>query len=261
MKNLMTTTNKSLSIVALSLAGIIAASGANASAQDSGHPLVKAIKHATACRDKARDLGSYEAKFTKKEIVGRKMISNQMLIKVRSQPFSVYMKFIEPEAGQQVVFNEGKNSDKLTVKPVGIKSILGSLELAPNSSTVMKENRHPITSMGMERTVDSLITQWKAESRYGEVDVKYYPNAKLNDRNCKVIEAIHPQPRKQFTFHKTRLYIDSESGLPVRVEQFGFPSKAGAKPPIVEQYTYSGIRRNGRLADLDFSTRNPKYGF
>ena len=230
-------------------------------AQGKAHPLLKAIDYATASRNKVQKLGTYEAVFTKKEIIGRKMISHKMQVKIRSKPFSVYMKFVEPYAGREVVFNEGKNANKLTVKPVGIKALLGSLELAPNSSTVMAENRHEITSMGMERTVDGLIKQWKAELGYGGVEVKYYPNAKIADRSCKVIEVTHPKPFKQFKFHKSRLYIDAEKGLPVRVEQFGFPVTAGAKPPIVEQYTYSSIRGNERLADLDFSTRNPKYGF
>jgi len=247
----------------IAVVAVITTIGSDASAQksDKAHPLLKAIGYATTSRDKARELGSYEAIFAKNEIVGRKMISHKMNVKIRRKPFSVYMKFIKPEAGQQVVFTEGRNGGKMTVKPVGIKSWLGSLELAPNSSTVMAENRHQITSMGMERTVDKLIKQWEAESKWGEIDVKYYRNAKVGDRRCKVIEAIHPAPRKQFKFHKSRLYIDEDNGLPIRVEQFGFPAKKGAKPPVVEQYTYSSIRKNLRLADIDFSTKNPKYGF
>jgi hypothetical protein len=252
-----------IAVLPMAVAVMLTAFCADAPAQKttSPHPLLKVIEYATASRDQARELNGYEAVFTKNEIVGRRMISHKMQVKIRRKPFSVYMKFIKPEAGQQVVFTEGKNGGMMTVKPVGLKSLLGSLELAPNSSTVMAENRHQITRMGMERTVDVLIKQWQAESKFGEVEVKYYRDAKIGDRKCKVIEVIHPEPRRQFKFHKSRLYIDVENGLPVRVEQFAFPARKGAKPPVVEQYTYSSIRRNMRLADIDFSTRNPRYGF
>ena len=47
----------------------------------------------------------------------------------------------------------------------------------------------------------------------------------------------------------------------VRVEQNGYPPKSGGQPPIVEEYTYSGIKTNVGLGDGDFDARNPKYVF
>ena len=77
----------------------------------------------------------------------------------------------------------------------------------------------------------------------------------------RVIESSHPQPRKQFKFHITRVWIDVKSGLPVRVQQFGFPPKSGEKPPVIEDYTFSDIKAEVRLTDRDFDTKNPSYNY
>jgi hypothetical protein len=125
----------------------------------------------------------------------------------------------------------------------------------------MSESRHPITNMGLAGLVDGVIEQWEEETKYGEIEVKYYPNAKLRGMECKVIESSHPRPRRQFKFQMTRLYIDKATNLPVRVEQYGFPAAPGQKPPLIEEYTYWNIRTNVGLTDRDFDPENPSYGF
>ena len=59
----------------------------------------------------------------------------------------------------------------------------------------------------------------------------------------------------------TRLYVAKKSGLPVRVEQFAYPTKTGSKPLMLEQYTYLGVKTNVGLKAIDFDTRNPKYDY
>ena len=125
----------------------------------------------------------------------------------------------------------------------------------------MKENRYPITKVGLRNMVDKVISQWETESKYGETTVKYYNSAKLGDVECMAIESSHPQPRRQFPYHMTRVYIDKDSKLLVRVEQYGFPSRQGQQPPIVEEYTYSNLKTNVGLRDADFDHRNPQYNF
>lgn len=233
----------------------------SAKPQANEHKLSRPIELAKKCRDRVAAMSGYRAIFTKREIVGRTKVSQQMEVKIRRKPFSVYMKFIKPNAGREIVFTEGKNNGKMTVHLTGFSSLIGELNLAPDDPKVMAENRHQITSMGMERTLESLIKQWEFEKGYGEIDVKYYRNAKIGDESCNFVEAIHPRPRRQFKFHKSRLYISTKTGLPIRIEQFAFPPRSGAKAPIVEQYTYSKIQNNLKLADIDFSTKNPKYNF
>ena len=225
------------------------------------HPLAPALRHAKTCVENAGKLSGYECRFIKKEVVGRQTISQTIRMKVRHDPFSVYMNFEEPHAGREVIFVEGRNNNNLLVHEAGFASLIGTLELAPTSSQAMAENRYPITKAGIQKMMEAVIEQWEAETKYGESEVKYFEDAKIGDVKCRVIESTHPQPRKQFKFHITRVWIDEQLGLPVRVQQFGFPAKSGAKPPVVEDYTFSDIKAEVRLTDRDFDTKNPSYNY
>lgn len=230
-------------------------------AKSTEHPLAPAIRHAKVCLDKARQMKGYECTFSKKEVVGNEMISQTMTMKVRHEPFSVYMKFAEPSAGREVIFVKGRNDNKLLVHETGFKSLVGTLSLAPEDNMVMAENRYPITKAGIVNMLETVIAQWEEESKYGETDVKYFEDAKVGEYVCRVIESSHPQPRKQFRFQMTRLWIDEKSGLAVRVQQFGFPRRKDQKSPVIEDYTFTGIKPEVRLTDRDFDTKNPNYNY
>ena len=225
------------------------------------HPLAPALGHARTCVENVQKLSGYECTFTKVEVVGRQTISQTIKMKVRHEPFSVYMLFVEPHAGREVIFVEGKNNNNLLVHEAGFASLIGTLELAPTGTQAMAENRYPITKAGIQKLMEGLIEQWEAETKYGETEVKYFEDAKIGNMKCRVIESSHPHPRKQFMFHMTRLWIDEKSGLPVRLQQFGFPAKSGAKPPVMEDYTFADIKAEVRLTDRDFDTKNPSYNY
>lgn len=226
------------------------------------HPLTPVIRLANESLEAVEKLKDYEVTFSKREVIKRSLQPTQtMRLKVRKKPFSVYMRFKKPHAGREVIYFTGRNNGNLLAHETGIGGLVGTVELAPTSDRALSESKYPITSTGMAKMLEPVIAQWKAETKYGEIDVKYYPNATLGKTKCKVVETTHPQPRRQFRFHMTRLYIDKETNLPVRLEQFGFPVRSGAKPPLLEQFTYTDIKTNVGLKDIDFDTRNPKYKF
>ncbi len=244
----------------LTLAGSVLSGTGLCHAEDE-HPLTAAIRHAKTSLEKATAMPGYEVTFSKKEVVGRTLISQQVRMKVRHEPFSVYMYFENPHEGREVLYVDGMNNGNLLAHETGIAGLIGTLELAPTGNQAMAENRYPITKAGIANMVRAVIEQWEGESMYGETEVKYYKDAKVGEYTCRVIESTHPQPRRQFRFHRTRLWIDNASGLPIRVQQAGFPAATGAEPPIVEDYTFSKIRNDVRLTDRDFDAKNPRYRF
>lgn len=233
----------------------------NAGKVDPRHPLAPALEHAYAARQKLAEVKDYEALFTKQELVGRRMRATSMKLKLREEPFSVYLQYVTPHQGREVLYVAGRNNNQLLAHETGIKAIAGTVSLAIDSDDAMDGNRYPITMIGMSKLLDQIVTQWEAEAQYGECNVQYYPDAKVGDVACKVVESSHPQPRKQFKFQKTRLFINTQTGLPVRVEQYGFPQAEGGKSPLVEEYSYSQLRTNLGLTDRDFDHKNPNYAF
>ncbi|MEK6236226.1 MAG: DUF1571 domain-containing protein, partial [Planctomycetales bacterium] len=72
---------------------------------------------------------------------------------------------------------------------------------------------------------------------------------------------VHPRKRKEFKYHVFRLYIDDEWKVPVRTEDYDWPAKAGDPPVLMGEYTYTQLRFNVGLRDLDFDVKNPAYKF
>lgn len=225
------------------------------------HALAPGIRMAQKARKVLDGISDYSASFYKHELVGREVVIQQMDMKVRENPFSVYLRFRKPYDGREVIFVKGHNKGRLAVHGSGIESIIGTINLEPLSSRAMSENRYPITMIGMRNMLDTVITNWEAELGMKDIRVKYFPNAKVSNVECQVFESSHPQRVKGAKFHITRLYVGKDSGLPVRAESFGFPTKTGAKPHIVEQYTYLNVKKNMGLKSGDFDTSNEAYDF
>lgn len=213
---------------------------------------------AYASRGTLSQVRDYTAQFVKKELVEGQHITHNMDLKFREQPFSVYLRFRDQNEGRQVLYVQGANGGQLLAKESGLKGMVGTVRLNPTDSLALSENRHPITDVGISNMLGSIIRQWEEEGKYGEIDVKYFPSAKLGNFPVKVIRTTHPVKRRQFKFHVTQLYLDEKSLFPVRVEQFDWPQGEGAKPLLVEQYMYSSVRANQNLNQTDFDPR--KYG-
>ena len=219
-----------------------------------------AIKLAKEVQETLKKVKDYEATFTKKEVVGRKLIHSEMYVKFREQPFSVYIKYLNPHGGREVIYVAGLNKDRLLAHGEGITSIVGTIKLKPDSKDALEENRYPITMFGMSNLVSTLIQQWQEDEKHDDCVVKFFPNAKLDKVDCKVVETSYPKQVAHAKFHITRMYVAKDSGLPVRVEQFGFPA-SGAEAPVIEEYTYANVKTNVGFSDIDFDTNNKAYGY
>jgi hypothetical protein len=224
-------------------------------------PLLPALKMASQSLDVLAGIRDYKATFTKRELVGRKTIDTRMELKLREDPFSVYLKFVQPHAGREVIYVAGKNDDNLLVHDVGFASLVGTLSLDPTGSMAMEENRHSLTSIGMRNMVTKLVEQWLSDLDVAGLAVNFFPNAHIGQLACKAVEVSLPKNRVSSEFQLTRLYVDAEKGYPIRLQAYDFPSKRETVSPLLEDYFYSDLVVNPGLTDDDFSTTNPKYNF
>ncbi len=212
-----------------------------------------------------KDVKDYTCIFVKNERVNGELIGpQQTLAKVRQKPLSVYFKFLKPVdvKGREVIYYPEKNGGKLVAREgSGLKRLLGAVWLQPTSPLAMAGQKYPISDVGMSFLVKRLIEVAEADRKYGEVEVKFYKNAKVNDRSCMVIQVTHPVPRNVFLFHLARVYIDDELQLPIHYEAYLWPEKPGEPPPLDESYSYLNLKLNVGLTDADFDYKNPKYGF
>jgi hypothetical protein len=222
------------------------------------HPLDTEISTGRVRLDAMRrDIKDYSCIFTKRERVNGKLLPyEQMFMKVRHQPFSVYMYFLGPEEvkGQQVVYVEGQNSGKMIAQPVGLKGKFGPYHLDPLGRFAMEGQRYPITTAGIVNLTSQLIDEGVRDRKYPQCEVKQYKGAKVADRTCTVTEITHPK-LPQFQFYKARIFVDDEWNIPIRLESYLWPQQPGGQPVPLEEYTYTNFKFNNGFTDADFVIR------
>ena len=207
----------------------------------------------------------YSATVAKRERIGGKLLDYEyMFVKLRQKPFSVYMYFLGPAAlkGQEVIYVEGQNNGNMWAHGVGIKNTMfGTVSLKPDGPIAMRNQRYPLTELGILNLTRRLVEVGEDNMKYGECEVKFYEGAKINGRVCTCIEVVHPVPRRNFLFHLARIFVDKELNLPIRYESYDWPKEQGGPPELIEEYTYLNLKLNNGFTDADFDTKNPNYKF
>ncbi|MEC9092011.1 MAG: DUF1571 domain-containing protein, partial [Planctomycetota bacterium] len=237
------------------------------------HPMDPAIEVARIGLSYTRQqIKDYTAVLHKQERIGGKLMPKEVIeIKVRhnsvasdmdQSPMSVYVKFLAPKAmaGREVIWQKNRNKDKLTVHEYVFGRNI-QLNLAPSGVLAMRGNRYPMTDIGFETLVLRMIEKATRDRAHDECDVSINRLAKINSRDCTLIEISHPVEREHFEFHMAKIFIDDELNVPLRYAAYSWPTEEGGKPILEEQYTFTDIKINVGLKDIDFDTQNPKYEF
>lgn len=226
-----------------------------------GHPLIPALKLGNEAMQKAAAVKDYEALFVKKEIVRGQFIEQKMTIRFRREPMSVFLEFVEPKAGRKAMYVKGQNGGQIQVKETGVASLLGTVSIDPHGATAMSESKYPITMIGMENMTRRLLSEWLDATDRDDISVKFYPNARIGKLQCEVVESTHTDAVKSKGIHRARLYVAKESGLPIRIQEFGFPRQSGGEPPLLSDYCYLNVKTDLGLTAAHFDTNNPRSGF
>ena len=232
----------------------------------SEHPLMPVIRWAERERPRVvKEVKDYTAVVTKQENINGDLQEAQVMeMKFRQEPFSVYLKFRYPKKinGQEAIYVRGANDNKLIAHGVGVERTFGTQKMDPEGFIAMRGNKYPITEIGIVNLVDKLLEVGYRDAKYGECEVNYYDKGVLvDDRECTLIEVVHPIPRKNFQFHIARVYVDKALNLPIMYESYDWPKKEGEDPVLIEAYTYQKLKINVGLTDKDFDYKNPAYNY
>jgi hypothetical protein len=214
------------------------------------------------CRDRYRATRDYACAFHKRERIGGKLIRPHVMdLRVRTEPYALYIKFVTPDAGREAIFEPAKHDGKIVYHDVGLgRLIAGTLLLDPRGTLAMDENRHPITDAGIGNLIDMLLDRWQTELDPSEAVVAIHDHARVADRPCTMIEARHTRPGP-YSFYLVKVFVDREHNLPIRFEAYDWPARPGGEPELAEEYNYADLKTDVGLTDLDFDSANPRYAF
>jgi hypothetical protein len=217
---------------------------------------LRLIQEAQKAYHNVRD---YTCLLIKRERVNGKMPPEDtvMEMKVRTQPFSVYLRWLRPriEAGQEVCYVAGKNDGKMRVRPKGVfGSFAGFISLDPNDPRARQTSKRSITEAGIGNMIERFARAWEEERRLHlptQVQIAEY---EYNRRRCTRVEILHPDNASgHFLYYRDIIYFDKETHLPIRVEFYDWPRQAGDPGQLVEVYSFANMRTNVGLGDDVFN--------
>lgn len=232
----------------------------NLALQPGQHPLVPVIRVLNEVQANIdQNVRDYTCTLIKREALDGALGDPQhIMMKVRQAPFSVYMFFLKPYQGREVLYVDGANNNELIVLEAGWKRHLGKMNLDPNCMVAMRGQKHPVTEVGIRNLVAKLVAAKTAEMKFTECNVTSNPNIRVNDRSTTMIQIEHPLPRKEFGTHITRIFLDNELRVPIHYDAYLWPEAPGQTPPLDASYTYANLKLNVGLASRDFDATNPE---
>ncbi len=207
----------------------------------------------------------YSATFTKQERIGGDLSKVQQIsIKVRHEPLSIYMKWRTGETGQQVIYAEGQYDGKMQVKAGGLKGRLGTLSLDPHSALAMSQSRHPVMMVGLLKAAERILQYQNAAIESGKgFHCELRDDAEFDGRPCYRCLVEYDSPEHSPEYRKSEILVDKQWSMPVSVRNFTWAQDADPATiddeTLIEHYTYSDIRLQQQFADLDFSRANEDY--
>ena len=217
-----------------------------------------------AAETKLESVESYTATFHKQERIDGKLGPKQTLaLKARNTPFSIYLKFVQPQKGKEVLFAKGRHEDKVIAHAGGwSRRLIPRLAVAPTDKLALADSRHPITDAGLLNLTRKLV-------RFRKMDLTDEESVVILDRFTDVAgrdwyRSVHEHPHRtpERPFARVEVLYDLETKLPVSITNFDWPAPGhtGALD-LAEHYAYDDLKLAVPLTDLDFDPANPAYEF
>jgi hypothetical protein len=209
-------------------------------------------------------VASYTAVLRKQERIGGVLGPEQTLaMKIRRYPFAVYLKYLSPQAGKEVVYAEGHHENKVIAHSGGLARLLvPRLAVAPDSPLALADSRHSITEAGLANLTARLIG-------FRHMDLEDTEAVTILDRTTDPdgrpwLRSLHTHPHfnTRRPFARVEVRYDPATRLPLWIESFDWPAiddQGGLL--LAERYVYEDLDLYAALDALDFDPANPAYAF
>jgi outer membrane lipoprotein-sorting protein len=225
-------------------------SGSKPTSSGVGQKSYKEMLQMVMNMDKAYSkVNDYSTIFLKQERIGGKLREKETIKVYFKKPSNLYMEWInEPNKGRQVIFRKGYNKDKLLAR---VKVLWGNqtVSLDPKGDMAMKDNRHPITEMGLGFLIESLIKNVKKADEKKELKIIYRGEKKMFERDVYLLEGVMPEDKnKGYYCYRTVLAIDKQSGLPIHYEGYMWDDL------LYESYSFTELKINIGIEDKIFES-------
>jgi len=221
------------------------------------HPMTVPLRLISEARQIYAGIHDYTCLFVKKErIQGRLQPENLVAMKIRTHPFSVYLRWLKPVemAGQEACYVTGRNEGMMRVHSAGLLGVVGFVSIDPKDPRALEHSRHSITEAGIGNLLERFGSRWEMEKQWNATNVTTGEYT-YNKRRCVRVETVHPaNPGQRYLFYRSVLYFDKEVHLPIRIENYDWPHQGGdPRGDLAESYSYADLKLNVKLPDVVFT--------
>jgi hypothetical protein len=200
-------------------------------------------------------IDNYTAVFHRIERVDGKLIPEETTFLKFKRPFKVYMRWLNPFQGQESLYVQGANHNKIRAHGTGFASLI-TVNLNPTNGLAMENSRHPITEAGLENLVKLIGSNLRRGLHAGELTSIDHGEQTVYGRKTRELEGILPKdPAKGYYCYRCIVNLDVETKMPIKTRIFDWNDQ------LVECYGYEKLSLNPGLTDKDFDPKNPEYHF
>jgi len=202
----------------------------------------------------------YTATFTKQERMHGELGKPDTFFMKFKKPFKVYLKWPKgsASAGREAIYVSGENNNKILIHAAGLVDlVLPTMEVDVHGDAAMKENRHPITDLGIGYFLGKFSKDFRRADQNDEITVYYRGKRKMDRRWYHEVE-MFLEPRQGnpgYYAYRSVVYFDIENKLPTHMLFYNWENQ------LVEFYAYKDITLNPGLTDADFDPKNREYNF
>jgi hypothetical protein len=214
----------------------------------------RAIALLNEARQHFRLIRDYECRLFKLENVKGSLLPDSVLImKVRNEPFSIYLRCEGPSADRGLEVCYVAPHDTMRVHPTGALSAFGFFTIDLRDSRAFEKNRHSITEAGLGNLLEATARYWDLERRLNKTLVKI-TDEEIGGHACTRIETIHPdRSAGPFYAYRCVLWLDKATHLPAGAEAYDLPRPGGPEGGgLLEAYRFLDLRCNIGLDDATF---------
>jgi hypothetical protein len=212
----------------------------------------------------------YTAQFVKQELVNGSLLDEQeMEMKVRHAPFSVYLKWTTGEVGREILYVDGANDGRMTAHAGGWKSRLPAVALDPHGSIALSESRYPVTKVGLYELAKMMLDVHQQDLKQKRLArCERLAEQSFDGRPCHAFLVEYKDSKLSEQYRKSICLIDKEWSVPVYTRNFGWLTGDVPSDPeehdqasLVEFYSYANIKFRPNLLAQDFDHTNEDYRF
>ncbi len=113
-----------------------------------------------------RAVDSYQGQFVMRERIGDELEISKVYFKFK-RPFKVYIKYITPPEGQEILFVRGQNNNEIMAHKGSFPDF--TVSLAPLGRMAMKGSHQPILTFGLQKQIEIMGQIYRKAVATGEV--------------------------------------------------------------------------------------------